>query len=78
MNKLLIEFMRENELDDNLNYKKAAERQMAFVRDKIGMYLTHSPIFVLSTHMSKSCLLPVYGLNRTGYRSPGARGRRQR
>lgn len=65
MNKLLIEFMRENELDDNLDYKKAAERQMAFVRDKIGLHLTNSPIFVLSTHMSKSCLLPVYGLKLT-------------
>lgn len=61
MNKLLIEFMRENELDEKLIYKKAAERQMIFVRDKIGMHLTKSPIFVLSTHMSKSCLLPVYG-----------------
>lgn len=65
MNKLLIEFMKENELDEKLNFKKAAEKQMAFVRDKIGMHLTHSPIFVLSTHMSKSCLLPVYGLKLT-------------
>lgn len=65
MNKLLIEFMRENELDDKLIYKNAAERQMVFVRDAIGMHLTHSPIFVLSTHMSKSCLLPVYGLKLT-------------
>lgn len=65
MNKLLIEFMRENELDEKLIYKKAAENQMIFVRDKIGMHLTKSPIFVLSTHMSKSCLLPVYGFKLT-------------
>ena len=60
MNELLIEFMRDNELDSNLIYKKAAENQMIFVRDKIGTHLAKSPIFVVSTHMSKSCLLPVY------------------
>ena len=60
MNKLLLEFMRENELDKDLIWKKAAERQEIFVRDEIGMHLTKSPIFVVSTHMSKSCLLPVY------------------
>lgn len=60
MNKLLLEFMRENELDNSLIYKNAAERQMIFVRDKIGTHLTKSPIFVVSTHRSKSCLLPVY------------------
>ena len=65
MNKLLIEFMRENELDEKLIWKKAAEKQMSFVRNKIGAHLTHSPIFVFSTHMSKSCLLPVYGLKLT-------------
>lgn len=60
MNKLLLEFMRENELDDNLIWKKAAEKQMIFVRDKIGRHLSKSPIFVVSTHYSKSCELPVY------------------
>lgn len=60
MNELLIEFMRSTELDDDLLWKKAAEHQEIFVRDKIGMHLTKSPIFVVSTHMSKSCLLPVY------------------
>lgn len=65
MNKLLIEFMRENELSDDLLWKKAAEQQMIFVRDKIGKHLSHSPIFVVSTHMSKSCLLPVYAFRLT-------------
>ena len=60
MNKLLLEFMRETELDEKLIWKKAAEKQMIFVRDTIGAHLTHSPIFVVSTHMSKSCVLPVY------------------
>lgn len=57
--------MRENELSDDLLYKKASERQMIFVRDKIGKHLSHSPIFVVSTHMSKSCLLPVYAFRLT-------------
>ena len=65
MNKLLIEFMRENELSDELLWKKAAEKQMMFVRDQIGSHLTHSPIFVISTHTSKSCLLPVYAFKLT-------------
>lgn len=65
MNKLLIEFMRENELSDDLLWKKAALQQMIFVRDKIGQHLSHSPIFVVSTHMSKSCLLPVYAFRLT-------------
>lgn len=60
MNNLLIEFMRTTELDDDLIYKKGAERQEIFVRDMIGRHLAKSPIFVVSTHMSKSCLLPVY------------------
>lgn len=65
MNKLLLEFMRENDLDDKLLWKKAADRQMIFVRDDIGEHLTKSPIFVVSTHMSKSCLLPVYAFRLT-------------
>ena len=65
MNKLLLEFMLDNELDDNLCYKHAAERQMSFVKNIIGSHLTHSPIFVVSTHMSKSCLLPVYAFKLT-------------
>lgn len=65
MNKLLLEFMRDNEWDDKLIYKNAAIEQMIFVRDTIGKNLTHSPVFVVSTHTSKSCLLPVYALKLT-------------
>lgn len=65
MNKLLLEFMRDNEWDDKLIFKNAAFEQMIFVRDTIGEKLTHSPVFVVSTHKSKSCLLPVYALKLT-------------
>jgi len=65
MNKLLLEFMRDNEWDDKLKFKNAAIEQMIFVRDTIGENLTHSPVFVVSTHTSKSCLLPVYALKLT-------------
>lgn len=52
--------MRDYKLSDSLLFKDAAIKQMLFVRDTIGE-LVKSPIFVVSTHMSKSCLLPVYG-----------------
>lgn len=56
----LLEFMRDFKYDENLLWKKNAEHQALFVRDTIGT-LVKSPIFVVSTHYSKSCLLPVYG-----------------
>ena len=56
----LLEFMRDFEYNDNLFWKKKAEEQLIFVRDTIGT-LVKSPIFIVSTHYSKSCLLPVYG-----------------
>ena len=56
----LLEFMRDYKLSDSLLFKDAAIHQMIFVRDTIGR-LVKSPIFVVSTHTSKSCLLPVYG-----------------
>ena len=60
VNPLLIEWMRNWELDKNLIYKKAAESQAIFVRDEIARHLLRVPVFVVSTHTSKSCLLPVY------------------
>lgn len=58
--KLLLPWMREWDLSDKLIYKKAAENQAIFIRDDIGMNLLHSRVFIVSTHTSKSCLLPVY------------------
>lgn len=57
---LLLEFQRTVDYDKDLIYGKAASRQACFVRDEIGRHLLKTPIFVVSTHTSKSCLLPVY------------------
>lgn len=57
----MLYFARRWDLDDNLIYKKAAEKQMCFVRDRICERLLNVPCFKLSWHTSKSCLLPVYG-----------------
>lgn len=58
---LMLYFARRWELDEKLIYKKASEKQMRFVRDRICLYLLHVPCFKVSWHTSKSCLLPVYG-----------------
>lgn len=60
-NLTLLEYMRCGELDDNLLFKKSAINQMIFVRDKLCHDLFKAPVFVVSTHTSKSCKLPVYG-----------------
>ena len=60
MNELILNWQRRVDLDENLYYKKAAERQAIFVRDTICGKLLKTPCFVVSQHMSKSCLLPVY------------------
>lgn len=57
---LLQTWMRKWELNENLIYKKAAEHQAIFVRDDVGLNLLKSRVFIVSTHMSKSCVLPVY------------------
>lgn len=57
----MLYFARRWELDEKLIYKKASEKQMCFVRDRICLYLLHVPCFKVSWHTSKSCLLPVYG-----------------
>jgi hypothetical protein len=52
--------MNKWDLDEKLIYKNAAVKQAIFVRDDIGMNLLKSRVFIVSTHTSKSCLLPVY------------------
>ena len=59
-NEMLLNWMRTWELDDSLYYKKSAIRQACFMRDEICMRLLKTPCFVISSHVSKSCLLPVY------------------
>ena len=56
----LTYWIRKWELDDNLIYKKASERQAQFVEHKICGNLLKACGFVISKHMSKSCILPVY------------------
>lgn len=57
---LLLHWQRTTDLDDNLIYKKASENQEIFMRDDVGLNLLKAPVFVISSHMSKSCRLPVY------------------
>lgn len=59
-NELILNRQRSFDLDDTLLWKKSAEKQECFVRDSICTNLLKTPCFVVSTHMSKSCLLPVY------------------
>ena len=51
---------RKWELDDNLIYKNAGINQAGFVSSEICGNLLHTHGFVVSTHFSKSCELPVY------------------
>jgi hypothetical protein len=60
MNELILNWQRRVDLDEALYYKKSAERQTIFMRDDICRDLLRIPCFVVSHHVSKSCLLPVY------------------
>ena len=60
MIQLLLYWQRTVELDDNLIFKKAATNQECFIRDDIAGHLLHINAFVVSSHHSKSCKLPVY------------------
>lgn len=61
MKQLLLSWLRNDEVDDKMIYKGAAERQEIFMRDKVGASLLKVPVFVISEHRSKSITLPVYG-----------------
>lgn len=61
MKQLLLSWLRNDEVDDKMIYKNAAERQEIFIRDDVGAYLLEVPVFVISEHRSKSITLPVYG-----------------
>ena len=60
MKQELLYFMRKQKLDDNLMWKDASISQELFVRDTICSNLLKVHGFVVSTHYSKSCELPVY------------------
>jgi hypothetical protein len=60
MKENLSYWIRKWDLNEELIYKNAAIEQASFVRDKICGNLLKSQGFVVSTHHSKSCLLPVY------------------
>lgn len=60
MKQLILHFMRGWELSDSLIFKKSATNQACFVRDTICTNLLKVHGYVISTHTSKSCLLPVY------------------
>ena len=57
---LLLHWMRKREIDDKMLYKNVAIKQECFIRDQICMRLLHTHSFVISTHRSKSIVLPVY------------------
>lgn len=61
MKQFLLFWLRNDEVDDKMIYKKAAKRQEVFLRDSICSNLLHVPVFVISEHRSKSITLPVYG-----------------
>ena len=60
MKQLLLYWMRKDNIDDKMLWKKAAEHQECFLRDEICTNLLHTHAFVVSTHTSKSIQLPVY------------------
>ena len=62
MNSQILYYQRKENIPDDLIYKKAAQKQMCFVRDKIGASALGVPVFVVSWHRSKSVMLPVYGI----------------
>jgi len=57
---LLLHWMRKQEIDDKMLWKKAAINQEVFIRDTICTNLLHTHAFVVSWHRSKSITLPVY------------------
>jgi hypothetical protein len=57
----LLYHIRKTQLNEDLIYKKSAENQMSFMCNEIGLILLKGMhVFVVSTHYSKSCELPVY------------------
>lgn len=61
MNKILLNYMRETDIDDRMLWKDRAKGQLVFMRDTVAGALLGAPVFQISTHRSKSIELPVYG-----------------
>lgn len=76
MKELLDEWSSRYKLDDNLRWKGASETQILFARYHLGGLFKaglredqrEGVSFVIGTHTSKSCLLPVYSFEREGLR----------
>ncbi len=77
MKEPLQQWVNANKLDDNLIWKDSSSAQILFARDHLGgLFGAGLPYdqrrdemcFVVSTHTSKSCLLPVYSFERAGLR----------
>ena len=60
MKELLLYWMRKDNIDDKMLWKKSAEHQECFLRDVICTNLLNTHAFVVSTNTSKSIKLPVY------------------
>lgn len=56
----LLYWCRKWEISDNMLWKDAAVKQMTFIRDVVCTNLLKVNSFVISNHISKSILLPVY------------------
>jgi len=64
-------WVRVNTVKDTMHYKEARSEQVCFIRDVIGRiffkkYYERPKVNVISTHMSKSVLLPVYEIKIPG------------
>jgi len=62
----ITQWIRQNDWLEELSFKKLAGTQFCFVRDQLGQSLGFETADVVATHMSKSCLLPVYFLSYKG------------
>ena len=60
MKEFLLTWMREWDIPETLIFKDAGKNQAIFVRDTCGGLLGYAPVFMISTHRSKSVTLPVY------------------
>jgi hypothetical protein len=58
----LTEFIKTINYNDSLIFKKYAYEQIKDINDVFVLSMLKVPVFVISTHTSKSCKLPVYAM----------------
>jgi len=68
MKQKLQEWFNENEVSDEMLWKKSYINQFMFVRDEIGGLVNRElgKVFVINTRTSKSIKLPVYFMEKNG------------